>query len=196
MTDEQTLAFYDGAAEDYANSFANDKPDADLKAFIALLPQGGRVLDFGCGPGTSAAHLKEAGFEVEATDASRGMANLALKTFGLKVRLEDFTELDDRARFDGVWANFSLLHAARDSVPDILMRLHRALKPGGVLHLGVKLGQAEARDHLGRLYTYFSESELEGLLSAACFTLMSRRHGHGVGMAGTNDPFIIILAHG
>lgn len=193
--DQKTVAFYDGAAKDYAGKFGRTEPDLDLRAFMDALPAGGRVLDLGCGPGNSAAMMRAAGFEAEASDASPEMAALARENYGLEVRVEGFDALDAVARYDGVWANFSLLHAARGDMPGHLTRIHTALRPGGVLHLGLKLGKGEARDDLGRFYTYFAEEEVRGLLARAGFKVMSTRHGEAAGMTGAVEPFIIVLAH-
>ena len=59
-------------------------------------------------------------------------------------------EIDGEDLYDGIWANFSLLHAPRAAFPLHLMALKRAIKPGGLLHLGMKLGEGEGRDGLGR----------------------------------------------
>ena len=51
----------------------------------------------------------------------------------------DFNELSDINLYDGVWANFSLLHAPRSEMLPNLIRIHRALKKKGYLHLGLKI---------------------------------------------------------
>ena len=193
-SDAKTLAFYDGAAASYAGKFGRSEPDGDMRDFMAELPAGGRVLDFGCGPGNSAAMLRDAGFRAEASDASQAMADLAREKFGIDVRVEPFDALNATDRFDGIWANFCLLHAPRADFPGHLARIHRALKPGGVLHLGLKTGTGELRDHLGRFYTYYPVQDLLDSLSDADFTVLASREGMSVGMAGTDDPFIIIRA--
>ena len=197
MSDPETLAVYDRSGSDYADRFArkNDPEQAaDAAAFLALLPAGGRILDLGCGPGQWAATFADAGFAVEATDASEEMARLASTRFGVHVRVEPFEALADTAHFDGIWANFSLLHAPRSEMPDHLARIHRALKPGGALHLAMKLGSGEARDRLGRFYTYYGEEELAGLLAAAGFTLLTRRRADSEGFAGGSDAFLVLTA--
>lgn len=194
-TDPETLAFYDRAATDYADRFAGKgKPDQDMLAFIAELRPGGLVLDLGCGPGRSAALLREAGFAIEAMDASEGMVRTARERYGVEARLGTFDDLDAVARYDGIWANFSLLHAPRAALPRHLAAIARALRPGGVLHLGLKVGEGEERDHLGRLYVYFTPGELEGLLDAAGFDVTGRREDAMTGMAGNKDPFVILRA--
>jgi SAM-dependent methyltransferase len=193
--DDRTLGFYDSAAGAYADAFGPRPADADLLAFMDALPPGGRVLDLGCGPGHAAAAMVEAGFAVEATDASAGMIEIARTRFGLDVRQASFHDLDAVAHYDGVYANFSLLHAPRAEFPGHLARIHRALRPGGIFHLALKLGTGEARDRLGRFYSYYGSDELADLLASAGFTLDKRREYKARGMAGTDDDATTILAH-
>lgn len=193
--DDETRAFYDGAAADYADRFAaKGQPDGDLIAFLSAVPPKARLLDLGCGPGRSAALMAEAGHDVDATDASDGMIEVARNRYGIAARKARFDELDAEADYDGIWANFSLLHAPRSDMSANLARIRRALKNGGILHLGLKEGSGENRDHLGRFYTYYTESELRGLVAEAGFLVTSVRRGRGKGMAGTDDPFLILLA--
>jgi len=193
--DARTLAAYDARAQDYARQFRAKAPDSDLQAFMALLPPGARVLDLGCGPGTASAFLRAAGFEPDPVDASPAMVEMANGRHGIGARPAAFDDIDAQAAYDGVWANFSLLHAPRADLPRHLAALHRALKPGGALHLGMKTGTGEGRDRLDRFYTYYSRAALEALLAGAGFTVIAVREGHEVGLAGTDDPFIILRAH-
>lgn len=192
--DAETLAFYDRAAGDYADRFTAAKPGRELKAFVALLPPGGTVLDLGCGPGGTSANLRDAGFSVTASDASQGMLDIARDRFGINGRLATFDQLDDIDAFDGIWCNFSLLHAPRTDMPAHLARIHRALRTNGVLHLGLKLGQGEARDRLGRLYTYYAEAELMALLAASGFLVLDHTILQEKGMAGDIEPAITLRA--
>lgn len=198
MTDAQTLAVYEQAAEDYARGFARTKDTdqrADRASFLALVPEGGRILDYGCGPGHWAADFAAAGYQADATDATPAMARLALDRYGLQVRIEPFEALDAEALYDGIWANFSLLHSPRADLPGHLARIHRALKPKGALMLGMKLGTGAARDRLGRFYTYYTEDELRARLTEAAFTVLSARRGNGAGLAGARETFVTLTAH-
>ncbi len=201
MSDPETMAVYASAAKDYAAQFtktsdADIDQEADLAAFCGLMPKNGTVLDLGCGPGQWAAKIKQAGYEVCAMDASPEMAALAKADFDVDVTVATFDALDDVAKFDGVWANFSLLHAPRAEFPAHLARVHRALKPKGAFHIGMKLGDSEARDPLGRFYSYYAEDALVALLQTAGFTVMRKRLGTGTGLAGSDDTFVILTAHG
>ena len=193
--DLKTVQLYDEKAEEYARLVTSlDEPDQDLAAFIADLPTGGTVLDLGCGPGNSAALLARAGFQVTATDASSGMIELAARHEGVTARQATFDELDTEATYDGVFANFSLLHAARADLPRHLTAIKRALKPGGVFHIGMKTGDGAHRDTLERFYSYYSVAELEALLTEAGLTPYARREGEGRGLSGSVDPFVILRA--
>lgn len=193
MADARTLAVYAEKARDYAGLVASDRPGGALRAFIAALPEGGRVLDLGCGVGDSARHMIDAGLDVEAWDASPEMAALARER-GVDVAIRRFGDLDAVAAYDGIHANFSLLHAPKADLPGHLARIRRALTPGGYFHFGTKTGEGERRDDLGRFYAFYTETELEGLFDTAGLTITHRRHGREAGLAGTVDPFIILLA--
>ncbi|MCT4554452.1 MAG: class I SAM-dependent methyltransferase [Pelagimonas sp.] len=198
MSDPETQQVYAAEAARYAAGFASRKntvQEQDYTAFTALLPAGGRVLDLGCGPGHWAARFRDAGYVTEAMDASPEMAALALDRYGVTVRVATFDDFDDQARFDGIWANFSLLHAPRAQFPTYLQRVKQALKPGGALSLGMKLGNGEGRDSLGRFYAYYSEEDLVQALRDLDMTVTQIRRGNGKGLAGGVETFIVLVAH-
>ena len=195
MSDKETIDVYDAQAAEYAKLVTGEKREPALESFMERLPNGARVLDWGCGPGNSAAKLRDAGFETVATDASAEMVKLAKQTYDLDVRLESFDQLTSENDYDGIWANFSLLHASRAEFPTYLAAAHKALKPGGAFHIGMKLGEGEARDSIGRFYVYYSLDGLKSLLSDAGFTVISERTGETKGLAGQVDPFAILLTH-
>lgn len=194
MVDEKTLAVYAAKAADYARLVARDRPGRHLSAFIAALPEGGRALDLGCGVGDATVHMVAAGLEVDAWDASPEMIAIAATKPGVSPELRRFEDLDANSVYDGIHANFSLLHASRADWPRHLAKISRALKPGGHFHLGTKLGEGEKRDALGRFYAYFSDAELTRMLAEAGMTILTRATGEEAGLAGTVDPYIIMLA--
>ena len=194
--DAQTLAVYAAQADRYAQAFDTARPDPWLDAFLAAMPEGGHVLELGCGPGRIAGVMQRAGLVVDAVDASPEMAALAQRLHGVAVRVARFEDIAGTGVYDGIWANFSLLHAPKAGMPGHLARLARALKPGGRLHLGLKTGTGERRDALGRFYAFYEEDELRDLLAGAGFTVAACDHGEGPGLAGTSDPFMLVTAHG
>ncbi|ATG48712.1 SAM-dependent methyltransferase [Celeribacter ethanolicus] len=193
---DPTIAIYDAQAGAYAarNAELFELPQA--QAFAASLPTQALILDLGCGPGQYAGWFAAQGFRVEAWDGSSEMLALAEQHDGVATRLARFEDLSDAAAFDGIWANFSLLHAKRTDLSDLLTRIHHALTPSGVFHIAMKLGTGAGPDKIGRYYTYYGEAELEDLLSAAGFKIMEKHLFDGVGLDGTAGHYITLLCHG
>ena len=194
MADARTIATYDAKAADYAALVTSDGPDKTLQSFIDLVPKGGKVLDLGCGPGTSSAHMRDAGLAPDPLDASEGMIAIAREKFGLDARIGRFDDISGVEIYDAVWANFSLLHASRKDLPRHLNALCKATKPGGILHIGMKTGDGTERDAINRLYTYVTVAELQDLLMAAGYEVTYTKEGREAGLAGTIDPFVILRA--
>lgn len=195
MTDKETLSVYAEKADEYAE-LTNDviSDDPLLRAFIAAIPEGGCVLDLGCGPGAAAAEMAKAGLSVQAYDPVPQMVLLANRYDGVTAREAGFDDVSGIAVYDGIWANFSLLHAPRADLPKHLGRISEALKSGGVFHIAIKTGTGSHRDGLGRLYTYYTEDELAGLLADAGLTVTGRREGRDKGLAGDVSPWIALTA--
>lgn len=195
MTDPTTIAVYDAKFADYVALEDSEWRDPSLERFVEMLPEGAHVLDLGCGPGKTSAFLQKAGFTVDATDASAAMVKMAADKYGISVRHVTFDDIDGQDKYDGIWANFSLLHAPKSRMPAHLAALHKALKPGGVFHIGMKLGSGEHRDRLDRFYAYYSQTELEDLLTDAGFHTLNATFGNGTGLDGSRSDWIIITAH-
>ncbi|MDF3416199.1 methyltransferase domain-containing protein [Sulfitobacter sp. M57] len=197
MSDEKTLRTYAAKAQTYADVVgATVEKDAMLPAFLAALPAGAEVLDLGCGPGHFAAAIAAQGHHVTATDAVQEMVDMAAQHAGVTARLARFDQITGTDIYDGIWANFSLLHAPREAMPTHLAALHRALKPRGIFHIALKSGEGSKRDSLDRLYTYYTKEELTGLLNTAGFTVTGTCQGCDKGLDGTLADWIGLAAHG
>ena len=197
MADKETLRVYDAKAADYAKLIDSDtKENPYLERFIARLPTGGRVLDLGCGPGLAATRMANAGLQVDAMDGSAEMVAMAAQHDGVTAWQATFDQITGTDIYDGIWANFCLLHASKEAMPHHLAAMVTALKPGGAFHIGMKLGSGSQRDAIGRLYSYYSEPELITLLGAAGLTAGETDHGRTIGLDGTEADWIVVAAHG
>ena len=109
------------------------------KLFVDALKQrirvGGRVLDYGCGPGRVARLIAEEGFSVTGLDPSPGMVTVATDQ-GRAGLLLEFGPLDSDTRlgtgaYEGIVCS-SVIEYVED--PEALLRdFHAAIVPGGVL---------------------------------------------------------------
>jgi len=190
MSDKETLAAYATRVEQY-KSIVSETPAQSLMDFANALPEAGRVLDLGCGPGHAARYLARRGFDTHAWDMSPEMV-AAAKADGVNARVASFDDLKDDTAYDGIFASFSLLHARRADMPRHMTAIAKALKSGGIFHIGMKLGEGEERDSIGRFYAYYSREELRGLLKVHGFDPLWEHEGEERGLAGNTDPFILI----
>jgi SAM-dependent methyltransferase len=165
LLDEATLQFYRRNAQSYA-AWAK-APSARLRDFLALLPQGGSILELGCGAGNHSAEMLRAGFRLRATDGSPEMAEIASRRLGHPVETLLFNELDEDDAYHCVWASACLLHVPRDDLAAIIRRIHRALKSEGLFYASFKVGEEDGRDNLGRYYNYPSPDWLQATYAAA-----------------------------
>lgn len=194
MSDKETRAVYDAKAQDYAELTASAARAPDLLRFMDLLPKGGIVLDLGCGPGAHAATLADAGFETHAWDASEQMVALAAKAPNVHAKQATFDDLNAQTAYDGIWANFSLLHADPDKFDMHLVQISTALTSGGYFHIGMKTGTGTKRDPLGRRYTYVTKDDLTTRLKTSGFAPIEDRTGSDVGLDGVTADWVTILA--
>ncbi|MBZ8117293.1 class I SAM-dependent methyltransferase [Roseovarius sp. LXJ103] len=194
--DPETLTVYGAKAAEYADMTQGEAENRFLSTFIAALPEGARALDLGCGPGHSAAAMARAGIAVDAIDAVPEMVAMAQAHDGVTAWQASFDEITGEALYDGIWANFALLHAPKADMPRHLAVLVKSLKPGGLFHIGMKTGKGEIRDTIGRLYAYYTEDELHGLLSDAGLSPGESWTGEERGLDGAMAPWVVIHAHG
>ncbi|NRB05086.1 MAG: class I SAM-dependent methyltransferase, partial [Rhodobacteraceae bacterium] len=151
MPDQKTLDVYAAKADDYV-SCVKGEGGRNIRQFIERLKPGGTVLDIGCGPGQASAQLAKAGMQVTAIDPVPEMIAFAKQNPGVDARVGTFDDIDGDEIYDGVWANFCLLHADRKDIPRHIAAIARALKPEGVFHIGMITGTGAHRDDIGRLY--------------------------------------------
>jgi len=196
MTDQETIVVYDSQVENYADLVNKNHIDEQLIGVIKRCKPNDYILDLGCGPAVSSATMRDHKLRVDPVDASTEMVKLANQAFKINARQAFFQDIDGINIYDGIWANFSLLHASSEELPGILALLHRSLKPGGSLHMGMKTGSGFRRDKLGRYYSYYSEHELRNLLKAAGFSVDNVETGEARGLAGDLEPWIAVTSIG
>jgi len=162
----KTLQYY---AENAA-AFAAGTVDADMSVarerFLSHLPQGARILDFGCGSGRDTRFFLSRGYDVDAVDGSAELCRMASQYTGIEVKQMLFGELDASAVYDGVWACASILHLPKPELAEVLRRIADALTGEGVLYTSFKYGSFEGIRG-GRHFTDFTEETLRAFWQEA-----------------------------
>lgn len=130
-------------ADDYLEEY--NEPSDHIEVFVKSLPDGSKVLDLGCGPGVDTAHLASKGFKVHAIDGAANMIALARKQApDATFETGDMRKLDyGHEQYDGIIASYSLIHIPKADIPELFTRLVDALKPSGLLFIGLQLGNSE-----------------------------------------------------
>ena len=152
----------------HANTYFNTTVNADVKGlyyhFIKYVPNGSKILDLGCGSGRDVKAFLDMGYDVDAIDGSEELARLASEYTGIQVKCMDFKQLNGNSIYDAVWACASLLHVASQNLPNIMVRIRRALKPSGVVYASFKHGGFEGvRDE--RHYTDMTSERFAEVLN-------------------------------
>ncbi len=129
---------YDTLSEKYRERyFENPLLVEAFEGWLGMLPAGARVLDAGCGHGDPVIdRLLGKGMQVTGSDISPAMLRRAQEQFPQAAFVNKATpEIDFEAEFDGACSFSSTLYLDPVDLFNSIYRLHRALKPGGLLFL-------------------------------------------------------------
>ncbi len=171
-----TLAHYDQRAEEFWSRTRDHDVRQNMDALLGAIEGSPPfvILDFGCGPGRDLKTFTALGHVAIGVEGSARFAAMAREYSGCEVLQQDFLQLDlPPARFDGVFANASLFHVPRLDLPRVLLELHAALKPGGVLFSSNPRGGNEEGWNGGRYGAYHDLEAWRRYLTAAGFTELS-----------------------
>ncbi len=160
---DNTLKYYN----QNANQFVKGTLAVDFKQtqdkFLAKLPTGAYILDFGCGSGRDTKYFLEKGYQVEAADGSEELCKIASDYTGIDVKCMLFEELFEVEKYDGIWACSSILHLSKGALADVLKKMAIAIKDNGVIYTSFKYGEFEGERN-GRYFTDFTIEMFEEYL--------------------------------
>lgn len=174
-----TRESYDKTAVEYQENTEKLLPQKKAEKFLGYLGANSLILDLGCGPGRDAKYFVALGHRVIGADISPQMIALAKDAVPEgEFVVSDIESLEQEEKsLDGIWASASLLHVSKEAMPDVLAKLYRFLKPGGIFYVSMKKGAGEVLEPDERyggcekFWNYVDEEELVGLLEEAGFTV-------------------------
>ena len=158
-----TLTYYNQNARSFAASTISVDFTPTQAHFMARLPRGGFILDFGCGSGRDTKYFLGQGFRVTAIDGSEELCKFASQYTGIPVKQMLFHELDETVQFDGIWACSSILHLPLEELVPVLEKMAKALKPQGIIYTSFKYGNF-AGERNGRYFTDMTETSFAALM--------------------------------
>ena len=160
-----TLDYYNKNSEEYFNSTLSVDMTNTYKAFLKLVPKGGKILDLGCGSGRDSMNFMKLGYEVTAVDGSKELAKKASALLGNEVIVSTFEELELKEKFHGIWACASLLHIKREDLKTVLNNLYNNLEDNGVFYMSFKYGEKEYVDDKNRYFNCFTDESIIGFIN-------------------------------
>lgn len=161
--EETNRNYYDAKAPVFVGGTLKADVSPIREKFLSYIPDGGKLLDWGCGSGRDTRAFLEAGYQAVATDASKELCRLASEYTGIAVRNERFEDLKETSCFDGIWACASLLHVPKAQLPSVFQLAANALKAEGIMYASFKYGDFEG-ERSGRYFTDLTEESLTKIL--------------------------------
>ncbi|MGH2631377.1 MAG: class I SAM-dependent methyltransferase [Actinomycetota bacterium] len=176
-------AGYDQIGERYAAHTARHRTGETyyrrfLDRCLDSIPEGGLVLDLGCGAGIVGVEIarraRVVGVDISSTQIHLARHRVPCGSFVLA----DMARVEFRpSAFDAIAAFWSLIHVRRDLHADLLRRLHTWLRPGGLLFGTCGSGDnpdEREQDFFGApmYWSHFDAETNRRLLSEAGFRLL------------------------
>ena len=168
ISQDTTLSWYRDNAIQYAEETRNSLVLDALWEFLSRMKEGGTILDYGSGSGRDSAYFLDKGFSVDSLDGSAEMKAQAERLFGIKVKLASFLSLEEKDKYDGIWAQASILHLEEHDLRVALTLIERALKRDGVFYSSFRKGEGDGYEN-GRWYTNMTERRFLSFLPARLY---------------------------
>ncbi len=181
---QKVIEIYDELAEEYALHYESGNPDKPLwDEFLMHVNEGSRLLDLGCGTGSTANYFFQRGMIVEGVDLSPRTIAVANRRFPeIVFRRGDIRKLRyPSGRFDAVWAGYSLFHMPRNDFETVVAKTRRLLTVGGIFGLTMQEGNGESEmpdpfvPGKAMLVCRYSLEHLKAILEANHFRILAHK---------------------
>ena len=187
-----SVEYYNKNAEEFYNGSINADMSSSRKRFLKYIPDGGRILDAGCGSGRDSKAFIQLGYSVVAFDASREMCKMASELIGQEVWQMRFDEMSFDDEFDGIWACASLLHVSQNEMQSVVAKIKKALVQNGVLYASFKYGEGEIERN-DRVFTNYTEDSVKSLLEDAGFEIKECELSHDSRPGRENEMWVNVI---
>lgn len=155
--------YYDRNAEDFFRNTIDVDMTEIYNEFTSLLPEKAKIIDIGCGAGRDILYFKKLGYNIIGVDNSPEIVRLASKYTKENIILQDFTKLDYREEFDGIWACASLLHFNKTKLISVIEKIIEYIRKSGIIYTSFKYGDFEGVRN-GRYFSDFTEKSFSTLV--------------------------------
>lgn len=157
---DETIQYYNRKAHEFVNNTVSVNFTETQDLFLKLLPEYACILDFGCGSGRDTKYFKDKEYKVDAIDGSEELCKIASEYSGIAVKYMLFNDLNEKDKYDGIWACASILHLSKIELYDVLHKMIMALKINGIIYTSFKYGDFEGMRN-GRYFSDFTEKTFQ-----------------------------------
>jgi ubiquinone/menaquinone biosynthesis C-methylase UbiE len=199
----RVIEIYDQLAEEYAFHYESGNPDKRLwDEFLKHVKKGSRLLDLGCGTGSTADYFFQRGMKVEGVDLSPGMIAVAKRRFPeIVFRRGDIRKWrSPSGRFGAIWAGYSLFHMPRSDFETVVAKTRRLLARGGIFGLTMQEGSGESEmpdpfvPGKAMLVCRYSLEQLKAILEANHFRILAHEKRRPVSRAEYPFDKLLLIA--
>lgn len=194
---KKTLEVYDRLAQKYIdNTAVHDRMNperakerkAKIESFLlesfTKMPKGGKILEVGSGDGANATFLRDAGFNVVASDVAEPFLNSCHQK-GLETLKLDIINNDLPNELSGILAWRVFVHFTKEDLEKTFSKIHSALASGGIFVFNVFNRDDSGIDEqwkdfpneymMGeeRYFAYYAEPYIEALIKKTGFKLVT-----------------------
>lgn len=142
-----------------------------LKKFISFLPQNGKILDIGSGPGHDTEYFAIRNFQTIGIDFSSGMINYAIKNRSAGSFLElDTLKLNSvfsKNEFDGIWISSVFTHLKNEDITKVLKQIFVVSKSNAIVAVIVRRRFKRKINDNQVISRQFYKKDINSLLNAA-----------------------------
>ncbi len=187
------IEYYNNNSKEFIENTINSDMSLWRDKFEKYIPDGGHILDAGCGSGRDSKAFLKHGYSVVAFDASREMCKFASEYLGFEVWQMRFDEICFDEEFDGVWACASLLHVDADKIADAMNNIKNALKDNGVIYASFKYGDGTTSKG-DRSFTNMNEEGIAQLMAGCGFEILECDISQDVRPDRNDEKWINVIA--
>lgn len=159
----KTIDYYDKNAQEYYRLTVDVDMSSICDKFLGYVKSGGKIIDIGSGSGRDIKYFLNKGYEAKGIDASTELCQICKKQ-GLEIENTTIQDWTPKERYDGIWANASLLHISLYEIESFLIKAKYCLNEDGVIFISMKEGLLKEYDDKGRFFCHFDESVLSSIL--------------------------------